>query len=338
MGKTLSTILLIALLSMSGCGGDSSSGGATSGSTTDDAASQTPIRYEEELTVEPSGLSGSEPKPVILEAHQPDRIVTKDLLDGVGKVSVTGEQVTVQYVGYDYETGKKFASSWEKGRPVTFTLGAGEVIPAWEEALNGIEVGDRRVVVVPPGPAKGKYPPNIPKGKTVAFILETLPRSAAARAETVSGRKPGEARATSEMSAKEIAKLVGDKTEPKVDFPIGSPPKQLVVKDLEVGTGREARPGDELIVHYVGVNYATHWTFRSSWEENEPVAFTLGAHEVIDSWEKVIKGWEEGLKGMKVGGRRELITPPRYAYGPEGAGKVAPDATLVFVIDLLKVK
>jgi FKBP-type peptidyl-prolyl cis-trans isomerase len=63
----------------------------------------------------------------------------------------------------------------------------------------------------------------------------------------------------------------------------------------------------------------------------KPFTFTLGDG-------KLIKGWEEGLEGMKVGGRRELITPPDYAYGPEGSGNIAPNATLVFVVDLLEIK
>lgn len=120
------------------------------------------------------------------------------------------------------------------------------------------------------------------------------------------------------------------KTKPKVVPPKGPKPKNLVVKDLEVGTGPEAKSGDELTVQYVGVGYESGKQFDSSWER-EPFTFTLGEG-------KLIKGWEEGLEGMKVGGRRELITPPDYAYGSEGAGTIAPNATLVFVVDLLRVK
>jgi peptidylprolyl isomerase len=151
---------------------------------------QAPIRYQAELKLKPSGLAGSEPKPFIPNAHRPDRIVMKDLLDGIGTYFVEGDSVVVQYVAYDYKTGKKFASSWDKGRPVTFTLGAGEVLPAWEEALDGMEIGDRRVVAAPPKLAEGEYPPNTPSGKTVAFILEGLPRGSKAEAEPASLAKP----------------------------------------------------------------------------------------------------------------------------------------------------
>jgi peptidylprolyl isomerase len=365
MRKVLLIILACLALGVAGCGSDSSSReGATAASndatskaeTTTDSSKpasdatttaaaadatkpplwlsgpQMPIRYQKELDLKPSGLAGSEPAPVIPNAHPQNRVAMKDLLDGIGTYFSSGEKVTVQYVGYDYANGKKFASSWDQGRPVTFTLGAGEVIPAWEEVLNGMEIADRRVVVVPPKLARGAYPPGIPKGKTVVFLLELLPRSSAKKAE-----KPPQPKPTKQTSKakpeNEASKQAGGakKTKPKVVPPKGPPPKQLVVEDLEAGTGPEAEQGDELTVQYVGVGYESGKVFDSSWDRNEPFAFTLGEG-------KLIKGWEEGLEGMKVGGRRELITPPGYAYGPEGAGNIAPNATLVFVIDLLKVK
>src|SRR6476659_7165403 len=191
----------------------------------------------------------------------------KDLPDGSRTYFSKGEKVTVQYVAYDYKTGNKFASSWDKGRPVTFTLGAGEVVPAWEEALNGMEIGDRRVVVAPPKLATGSYPPNIPKGKTVAFILELLPRSSAKKAEKPPMPKAAEQASKGAGSTK--------KTKPKVVPPKGPKPKNLVVKDLEVGTGPEAKTGDELTVQYVGVGYESGKQFDSSWDRHEPFTFTL---------------------------------------------------------------
>jgi len=120
------------------------------------------------------------------------------------------------------------------------------------------------------------------------------------------------------------------KTKPKVVPPKGPKPKKLVIKDLEKGSGPEAKAGDEVTVHYVGVGYESGKQFDASWDRQEPLTFTLGEGGLI-------KGWEEGLEGMKVGGRRELITPPAWAYGSQGGGSIAPNATLVFVIDLLKV-
>lgn len=122
------------------------------------------------------------------------------------------------------------------------------------------------------------------------------------------------------------------KTKPKVAVPKGAPPKQLVVKELEEGTGAEAKTGDQVTVQYVGVNYKNGKEFDSSWSRNEPFAFQLGVGQVIP-------GWDQGIEGMKVGGRRELIIPPELAYGEAGSPPaIGPNETLVFVVDLLAVE
>lgn len=122
-----------------------------------------------------------------------------------------------------------------------------------------------------------------------------------------------------------------NKTKPKVTVPKGAPPKKLVVKEIEKGSGEEAKSGDEVTVQYVGVDYKNGKEFDSSWSRNEPFTFTLGEGQVIP-------GWDKGVAGMKVGGRRELIIPPELAYGETGSPPaIGPNETLVFVIDLLEV-
>jgi peptidylprolyl isomerase len=81
-------------------------------------------------------------------------------------------------------------------------------------------------------------------------------------------------------------------------------------------------------VHYLGVDYETGEEFDSSWGRGESIEFPLA---------RLIKGWQEGIPGMKVGGRRMLICPPIYAYGPAGGGHQLSGRTLIFVIDLLGV-
>lgn len=120
------------------------------------------------------------------------------------------------------------------------------------------------------------------------------------------------------------------KTKPKVVVPKGAPPKKLTVRELEEGSGAEAKAGDEVTVQYVGVNYKSGKEFDASWDRGEPFTFGLGAGQVIP-------GWDQGVEGMKVGGRRELIIPPELAYGEAGSPPaIPPNETLVFVIDLLE--
>lgn len=121
-------------------------------------------------------------------------------------------------------------------------------------------------------------------------------------------------------------------SKPEAVAPGGTAPKKLETKELIEGTGAEAKAGDRVTVQYVGVDYKSGEEFDSSWSRNEPFSFALGGGEVI-------AGWDQGIVGMKVGGRRELIIPSELAYGPSGSPPViAPNATLVFVVDLLAVK
>ena len=118
---------------------------------------------------------------------------------------------------------------------------------------------------------------------------------------------------------------------PEVDFPGGEPPADLQITDIKVGDGAEAKAGDFVQVHYVGVAYSTGEEFDSSYDRGDPLGFQLGAG-------RVISGWDQGVQGMRVGGRRQLVIPAHLAYGDRGAGNViAPGETLIFVCDLVGV-
>ena len=116
---------------------------------------------------------------------------------------------------------------------------------------------------------------------------------------------------------------------PEIDFPTGDAPTALQIEDLVVGEGTEASAGATVLVHYVGVDFASGEEFDASWNRGEPIEFPLRG---------LIKGWQEGIPGMKVGGRRKLVVPPDLAYGPAGSGHRLSGQTLIFVIDLLAVR
>jgi FKBP-type peptidyl-prolyl cis-trans isomerase len=105
----------------------------------------------------------------------------------------------------------------------------------------------------------------------------------------------------------------------------------LKYEDTKVGTGAEAKAGQQVSVHYTG--WLTNGTkFDSSKDRGQPFVFPLGGG-------RVIKGWDEGVQGMKVGGVRKLTIPANLGYGAQGAGGVIPpNATLVFEVELLDVK
>ncbi len=123
------------------------------------------------------------------------------------------------------------------------------------------------------------------------------------------------------------------KTKPVVSVPKTPPPKSLVIKDLVTGTGQAVQPGQTVTVNYVGVLYKTGKEFDSSWSRNQALTTALASGP-----SGVIEGWVKGIPGMRVGGRRELIIPPSLGYKAAGSPPtIPPNATLIFVIDLLAV-
>jgi peptidylprolyl isomerase len=124
-----------------------------------------------------------------------------------------------------------------------------------------------------------------------------------------------------------------DGQKPQVTVPSGeAPPTDLVIEDIEEGTGTEAAAGNTVDVHYVGVAWSTGRQFDASWDRPGSFSFPLGAG-------RVIAGWDQGVAGMKVGGRRRITIPPELGYGAAGAGGVIKGGeTLVFVVDLLGVR
>jgi FKBP-type peptidyl-prolyl cis-trans isomerase len=105
---------------------------------------------------------------------------------------------------------------------------------------------------------------------------------------------------------------------------------ELQIEDLVVGTGREAKKGVVVEVHYTG--WLTDGKKFDSSVGRAPFSFDLGAGQVI-------QGWDRGVVGMKVGGKRKLTIPPELGYGSRGfPGAIPPQSTLVFEVELLDVR
>ena len=130
-------------------------------------------------------------------------------------------------------------------------------------------------------------------------------------------------------SIRHIASTAGTNTKqrPKIYAPQGSPPNHLVKRDLVKGHGTPVKPGQKVTVNYVGAAWSTGQVFDSSWSRGKPTSFPLHG---------VIAGWEKGIPGMRPGGRRLLVVPSRLGYGSQGTQGIAPDETLIFVVDLVR--
>ncbi|CAB4675506.1 unannotated protein [freshwater metagenome] len=117
--------------------------------------------------------------------------------------------------------------------------------------------------------------------------------------------------------------------EPVIAPPTGTPPTELLTRDLIAGSGPAATAESTVTVNYVGVSWSDGAIFDSSWKRGTPAEFSLT---------QVITGWAQGLTGAQVGTRREIIIPPTLGYGETGQGAIKPNETLVFVVDILGVK
>ncbi|MFD7756609.1 FKBP-type peptidyl-prolyl cis-trans isomerase [Streptomyces sp. NPDC059757] len=109
----------------------------------------------------------------------------------------------------------------------------------------------------------------------------------------------------------------------------GDPPKELKTQVISEGDGAKLKNGDAIQVNYLGQAWDSTKPFDNSFDRKQPFDLTLGAGMVI-------KGWDQGLVGQKVGSRVQLVIPPDLGYGAQGQGDIKPNATLVFVVDILK--
>lgn len=112
----------------------------------------------------------------------------------------------------------------------------------------------------------------------------------------------------------------------------------LIIKDVKVGNGVEATPGHDVEVHYTG------WLQDANAKDGRGKKFDSSVGRGVFTFPlgggRVIKGWDVGVMGMKEGGKRTLTIPPDLAYGQRniGNGLIPPNSTLVFDVELIKVR
>ena len=157
--------------------------------------------------------------------------------------------------------------------------------------------------------------------KTLSLLAAAFAAAVAASAASVSGD--------------EAKSVTPSQPEKKSDtMKMTKTPSGLQYEDIQVGTGASPTKGQTCVVHYTGwlwENGAKGEKFDSSVDRGTPIAIPIGVG-------RVIKGWDEGVMTMKVGGKRILLIPPDLGYGSTGKGKIPPNATLLFEVELIEIK
>src|SRR5579875_237713 len=121
-------------------------------------------------------MSISKPEVDFPGGEPPKDLEIKDIWEGDGKVASAGDTVQVHYVGVAFSTGEEFDASWNRGEPLEFRLGVGQVISGWDQGVQGMKVGGRRQLVIPPGLAYGDRSPSplIKPGETLIFVCDLV--------------------------------------------------------------------------------------------------------------------------------------------------------------------
>src|SRR6266540_3243756 len=111
-----------------------------------------------------------------VDAEPPTDLVITDLTEGDGPEAGPGSTVSVHYVGVAHSTGEEFDASYNRGAPLQFRLGVGQVISGWDQGIQGMKVGGRRQLVIPPHLAYGDRGAGgvIKPGETLVFVCDLM--------------------------------------------------------------------------------------------------------------------------------------------------------------------
>ncbi|MEX0846496.1 MAG: FKBP-type peptidyl-prolyl cis-trans isomerase [Ilumatobacteraceae bacterium] len=303
----LSLVSLLALGSLASCSSDvadsASSTPASSGTATDDSTGATTSGTDSPSTT----VAGALPKPEVeIPAELPTELVITDLVTGSGPEAVDGDTVVVHYVGVRSADGTEFDNSYDRGEPITVTLGAGQVITGWDEGLVGVQQGTRRQLDIPSDLAYGSAPQGnvIQAGDALTFVVDVVA----------------------------VLPLTDPADEPQLTIEGTANVDALVIDDLVEGDGPEIELGQTAALHIIAFRADTGEQIASSWESGalQPVPYVEG---------QTLPGLFEGMAGVQAGTRRQLQVPYADAFGDVGNSEfgLPPTTDLVLVIDVFSI-
>jgi peptidylprolyl isomerase len=278
---------------------------------------------------------GTEPQ-IISSTEPPATTQLRVLHEGKGRAVGEDDMLVVDLKGQVWDKDgidlPAFVNTFKSGQSLIRPIDT--VIPAWEQALPGVKVGSRVLLVAPPAEAfeqQARAPEGVFPTDSVMFVIDIL--DAVAPQTMVDGKPVA-------VSADPNLPTVAGGKNPKVTVPKTDPPTALVERLLLEGSGTKVAEGETILAQYVGVNWRDGKRFDSSWDPGRhPFAVRIARSDPRTGADGVIEGWVKALVGEKVGSRILVVVPPKLGYGKAGnedAGIKGTD-TVVFVIDILGV-
>jgi peptidylprolyl isomerase len=272
---------------------------------------------------------GTNKTPAVVVVAQPDFKLT-DVTVGTGTLAEAGDLVTINYVGYLYDStkadfkGAKVESSVDTGQPAPpFTIGVGSAHPTgWDQSILGMRAGGKRTAVLPAVLAYGAASDTFPavNGNTYATI-------------------PANSPLVYDFELVNVTKAV---------FPVVvPPPTTLKIVEVLAGTGATAVTGKTASVRYTGWVYdGTRANFRGAQFDSNVsgtvYTFNLDGTATSATVGAPIAGFPKGVLGMLVGGKRTIFIPPDQGYGATpvagSTANIPANSTLVFDVELISVQ
>jgi peptidylprolyl isomerase len=169
----LAVLLCALVLPLAACGSDSN-GNQPASATPDSGPTPTAAETVKALADSISTDLKTKPQLAIPAGGTPTKLTPVDIVKGTGPKAKAGDTLEVAYVGSSWSTGAEFDTSWGSGKPFSFRLGGGEVIPGWDQGVAGMRAGGRRLLVIPPELGYGAQgsPPKIAANETLAFVID----------------------------------------------------------------------------------------------------------------------------------------------------------------------
>jgi peptidylprolyl isomerase len=121
-------------------------------------------------------MTAEKPEIDFPDGPPPSDLEVTDITEGDGDEATAGRTVSVHYVGVAHSTGEEFDASYNRGAPLDFRLGVGQVISGWDQGVQGMKVGGRRRLVIPPHLGYGDRGAGgvIKPGETLIFVVDLL--------------------------------------------------------------------------------------------------------------------------------------------------------------------